>query len=419
MLGDHDMLKSLCGLLEIESIAGAPEGMYPFGEGPARALDYVLALCRSFGFRTKNADYRYGYAEIGEGEELIGILAHLDTVPAGEGWNYPPFAGTLADGQLYGRGVEDDKGPAIACVYAMRDLLESGVPLRKRIRLILGQDEETGDWRDISEYCKNEEIPHYGFTPDGSFPAIYGEKGILIAGMAMPLAESGLTDAVGGSAPNMVPDRCRAVVGGVTYTAEGRSAHGSTPQEGENAITKLMQRLAQLPQPPRFAAGYTALMGDSLCGAHMGIDLRDEQSGLLTINAGQLAVEEGEVRVYFDIRYPVTASGETVLARMRAAAAPYGLRVWKRHEMRPVYMDKNSRVIRSLLAAYREQTGDMGEPLVVGGGTYARAMENIVAFGPGRPDRASTEHEADEHLPVEELLRLREIYRAALEKLLD
>lgn len=174
-----------------------------------------------------------------------------------------------------------------------------------------------------------------------------------------------------------------------------------------------MQRLAQLPQPPRFAEGYTALMGDSLCGAHMGIDLRDEQSGLLTINAGQLAVEEGEVRVYFDIRYPVTASGETVLARMRAAAAPYGLRVWKRHEMRPVYMDKNSRVIRSLLAAYREQTGDMGEPLVVGGGTYARAMKNIAAFGPGRPGRASTEHEADEHLPVEELLRLREIYRAA------
>lgn len=125
------------------------------------------------------------------------------------------------------------------------------------------------------------------------------------------------------------------------------------------------------------------------------------------------------MRVYFDIRYPVTASGETVLARMRAAAAPYGLRVWKRHEMRPVYMDKNSRVIRSLLAAYREQTGDMGEPLVVGGGTYARAMKNIVAFGPGRPGRASTEHEADEHLPVEELLRLREIYRAALEKLLD
>ena len=135
--------------------------------------------------------------------------------------------------------------------------------------------------------------------------------------------------------------------------------------------------------------------------------------GLLTINAGQLAVEGGEVRVYFDIRYPVTASGETVLARMRAAAAPYGLRVWERHEMRPVYMDKNSRVIRSLLAAYREQTGDMGEPLVVGGGTYARAMKDIVAFGPGRPGRASTEHEADEHLPVEELLRQREIYRAA------
>ena len=411
------MINALQELLRIRSVAGAPEGPYPYGSGPAAALDHVLSLCRAFGFRTKNADYRYGYAEIGQGSEMIAILVHLDTVPEGSGWTHPPFDGTIVENRLYGRGVEDDKGPAIACVYAMKDLLDSGIALHKRIRLILGQDEETGDWLDIKDYCQNEELPRYGFTPDGSFPAIYGEKGILIAGMAMPLAESGLTAAEGGTAPNMVPDHCWAEAGGQVYTAKGRSAHGSTPGEGVNAITALMRTLAELPQPPRFAKCYTELMGDSLCGEHMGIDLRDEQSGLLSINAGKLTVEDGEVRVYFDIRYPVTASGETVLENMRRAAAPYGIRVWKRHEMRPVYMDKDGTLIRDLLSAYRDVTGDMTEPLVVGGGTYARAMENVVAFGPGLPGRQPTEHEANENLPLEDLTQLRVIYRKALERL--
>lgn len=413
------MIESLQQLLRIESIAMPNAGPFPYGEGPARALDYALELCATLGFRTKNVDYRYGYAEIGQGSEIIGILAHLDTVPAGNGWTYPPFDGTIDDGKLYGRGVEDDKGPAIACIYAMKDLLDSGMPLNKRIRLIFGQDEETGNWLDIKAYCENEELPTCGFTPDACFPAIYGEKGILIAGMAMPLEQSGLTKAAGGSAPNMVPDDCSVEINGTTYDATGRTAHGSTPWEGDNAITKLMNTLSQLPQPPHFAQSYMALMGDSLCGHYMGIDFHDEQSGTLSINAGYLTVEDTEIRIYFDIRYPVTASGEEVLARMEKAAAPYGFRVWKQHEIRPVYMDKQGRVITSLLEAYRKITGDFSEPLVVGGGTYARAMNNIVAFGPGFPGRASTEHEANEHMEIESLLKLRKIYYEALKKLLS
>lgn len=413
------MINALQELLRIRSVAGAPEGPYPYGSGPAAALDHVLSLCRAFGFRTKNADYRYGYAEIGQGSEMIAILVHLDTVPEGSGWTHPPFDGTIVENRLYGRGVEDDKGPAIACIYAMKDLLEQGVPLQKRIRLIFGQDEETGDWLDIKAYCESEELPAYGFTPDGSFPAIYGEKGILVVGMAMPLAESGLTAAEGGSAPNMVPDRCSAVYGGRTYTAVGRSAHGSLPHEGVNAITRLMAQLSRLPQPPRFARCYTDLMGDSLCGERMGIDFQDRQSGRLSLNAGQLIVEDGELRVYCDIRYPVTVSGREVLARMEKAAAAYGIRVWKRYEMAPVYMDQQGAVMTCLLEAYRSVTGDISEPLVVGGGTYARAMKNIVAFGPALPEKPSTEHQADENMDVDDLLRLRDIYRTALSKLLQ
>lgn len=416
------MIEALQGLLEIESICRYGEDSYPYGEGPAKALDYVLELCGRFGFRTKNADYRYGYAEIGEGSELIGILAHLDTVPAGSGWKYPPFAGTLSDGRLYGRGVQDDKGPAIASIFAMKELLDSGRPLRKRIRIIFGQDEETGDWNDIKAYKEAEELPDYGFTPDGDFPAIYAEKGIMLVELSMGLADSGFDDVAGGSAPNMVADFCRASAGGRIFEAHGRSAHASLPWEGDNAITRLMCQLAELPdaqEPPAFAAAYKALIGDSFNGAYMNCDVRDEVSGGLTMNAGTLSVEDGQIKLMLDVRYPVTFDGGELLQRMREAAEPYGMTVRSPYGMKPVYMDRNGGIIKCLLDAYRTVTGDMTEPAVSGGGTYARSMERIVAFGPGFPGKPNTEHEKNENMEVKDLLALKEIYRTALERLLE
>lgn len=316
------MIKALQGLLAIESVCEKGDAPYPYGEGPAKALDYVLALCDSFGFRTKNADYRYGYGEIGEGSELIGILVHLDTVPAGSGWDYPPFAGIVDNGKLYGRGVQDDKGPAVASIFAMKGLLDSGCQLNKRIRIIFGQDEETGDWNDIKEYKEREELPDYGFTPDGAFPAVYGEKGIMLVEMSMDLRASGFDCAEGGSAPNMVADFCTAVVHGKAYEMHGHSAHASTPWEGDNAITKLMLRLAQLPDAPPFAKAYEALIGDSLYGAKMDCDVRDQASGRLTMNAGLLRIEKDRIKLTLDVRYPVTFDGTDLLHRMEAAAEP-------------------------------------------------------------------------------------------------
>lgn len=181
------------GLIAIESVAapGSSEEE-PFGPGPAAALKYMLELCASMGFRTKNCDGRVGWAEIGQGDEMVGILCHLDVVPAGTGWDYPPFAMTLVGDRAYGRGTTDDKGPAMCCVYAMKDILNSGVTLKRRIRIIFGLSEETGVWEDMTYYTAHEERPVFGITPDADFPAIYGEKGILGIELRMPLRESGL-----------------------------------------------------------------------------------------------------------------------------------------------------------------------------------------------------------------------------------
>ncbi len=410
------MIEALKGLLKIESVAEHGKDGYPYGPGPAAALDYVLQLCSSLGFRTENADGKYGYAEIGEGEELIGILCHLDVVPAGKGWNYPPFDGTLCDGRLYGRGTLDDKGPAIANIFAMKDLLDSGKPLNKRIRIIFGQTEENGDWYDMEAYKEHEELPVCGYTPDGDFPAIYVEKGLMLVTVTADLEGSGLRELSAGNAPNMVPDFCRAVTDdGIEYETGGKAAHGSAPWAGENALTKMMEQLAG---ESAFAKMYMDLIGYDVYGGGISCDFSDEESGRLSLNCGLVKVEDGKLSVYLDIRYPVSCSPEQITENIRRAAEAYGAEAECIHVKSPVYLDKDGPVMRCLLSAYREVTGDMSEPLIIGGGTYARAMDNIIAFGPNFPDHENREHKENEYILTEDFLALREIYRKALENLL-
>lgn len=453
---DEAMIQDLCRLLEFESVADRSEAGYLYGKAVAGALDYVLGLCESFGFRTKNADGRYGFAEIGEGDELIGILCHLDVVPAGKGWDYPPFAGTLtaeSDGsrRLYGRGTLDDKGPAIAAIYAMKDLLDSGMTLNRRIRIIFGQTEENGEWDDIAEYAACEELPDYGFTPDGDFPAIYAEKGLMVLKLTVPLEGSGFISVHGGSAPNMVPDQCIAVTEAGTFETTGKSTHGSAPWGGENAITKMMKHLiasedetAGTTGSVPFARIYMETIGDGIYGERAGCAFEDEKSGKLTLNAGMIRVEEAEssegaeiggtgdscdsgssgdsgaqLCLYLDIRYPVTFDGEQVAAAVRERMKSYGVASEMIHHMAPVYMDKKGPVMTKLLTAYQEFTGDDTEPLLIGGGTYARSMPNIIAFGPNFLGHPCPEHQENEYILVEDFLMLRKIYRRALELLVE
>lgn len=411
------MIGALKQLVAIPSVTGAPaEPGMPYGKNVHDTLEKALELCGELGFRTKKVGEFLGYAEIGQGEELMGILAHLDVVPPGNGWDHDPFGGEIADGKIYGRGVVDDKGPAVAAMYAMKEVLDTGKPLNKRVRLIFGCQEEEGDWDDMEYYKAHEEIPSFGFTPDADFPATYGEKGILVAVVSMDAMASGFWEITGGKAANMVADHAKAVLSDGTILEEhGKSAHGSMPEEGENAITKLMEQAAEKNCP--FAKFYMDKIGWSLDGSKFGVDLCDEASGGLTFSVGKIDMEDGKVVMKVDIRCPVTYGPEDILQPMRTAAAKQGLTVDMEMWKKPVYMDKHGPVIEKLMEAYREVTGDDTPATVMGGGTYARAMDNVVAFGPVFPGRECTEHKPNECIHLEDLEKAKNIYKLAIEKL--
>lgn len=416
------MVEHLKELLAIESVAHHGENGTPYGVGPAKALTYMLDLCRQLGFRIKNAEGRYGYAEIGQGDEIIGVLGHLDVVPAGKGWDYPPFAGTIDNGRLYGRGTLDDKGPMLISAYAAHDLAReyaaAGRTMKKRIRLIFGQTEENGDWYDMDAYVAEEGPVNYGFTPDGDFPAIYCEKGILVMDWVLPQAGSGLRSAWGGTAPNVVPDSCTAETeDGSTYETTGETAHGSAPWHGKNAISAMMKLLAEKDVP--VAKAYMALLGEDVYGEKLGIACSSAASGRLSANVGMLRVQDGQVKLTIDVRYPEDRSADKLVAAIRQAVAPYGFTILPAHPMKPVYLDKEGPVMQRLLMAYRDETGDLSEPLAIGGGTYARAMDNIIAFGPNFPGEESREHQGNEYITLANMERLRRIYREALRNLLE
>jgi succinyl-diaminopimelate desuccinylase len=424
------MIQTARQLIKFPSVKAEGSPGMPFGKGIADCLEYVLELCGSFGFHTKNCGGYAGYAEAGAGEEMLGILMHLDVVPAGGDWTYPPFAGEIRDGRLYGRGAIDDKGPAAAAIYALKTVIDSGAPLKRRVRLIFGTDEEN-DWEDMAYYVKSEELPAFGFTPDGDFPLIYAEKGILEFDLtAAEETEKRGSLIKGGEAYNVVPDFCRAAIAlqnGETVEIEekGISAHASTPEAGENAISKVMERLYERKKGgdlacseamTRFIDFYHDKIGFCLHGEKIGCGVQDETTGKLTMNAGMIKASDERITLSMDLRCPVSFTSEEILGRLNREVREYGLSIENVDFLKPVFIDRDSDLIKKLLKVYRNATGDESEPAAMGGGTYARAMDNIVAFGPLFPGREAMEHRKDEYIILEDLLKLKEIYTEAIKE---
>lgn len=452
---EKDIIKSTQEILKIKSVKDEKKPNMPFGEGVYLALDYALDLAKNMGFKTKNIDNYVGYAEIGEGDETVGILVHLDVVPEGDGWTYSPYGGEIHDGKIYGRGAIDDKGPAIACLYAMKALKDSNVALNKKIRIIFGTDEESG-WEGIRYYFKHEKAPDMAFTPDAEFPVIHGEKGTLVFDLVKKLESKGnkviLKELKGGNVPNMVPDCCEALIEGedvsqieekfnsfventkyplflekdknlIKVYAKGISAHGSTPEKGKNAITYLMAFLEKIfdesSDVGQFIEFYNNRIAFKHNGESIGLGFEDDVSGKLNFNPGMIKLDDDEIVLTINVRYPIKVTYEEVYSGIRDNLKDTDIiLVEKGSPSEPLYVPKDHKLVEKLMKVYREITKDVeSEPITIGGGTYAKAMKNAVAFGPVFPGQEELAHQKDEFISIDHLMTITRIYAYALYEL--
>jgi len=455
-LNREALVNTLAELIRIESVAGESGPDAPYGPGPAAALDAYLAMGEEMGFRTGNAGqaagHIYWHPEGGEaGPEDAGVLVHLDVVPAeASDWTYPPYSGTVTDGRIYGRGSQDNKGPAAAALFALKALKDAGFRPSRGIRLIAGTCEETGS-SDIPRYLKDFPSPGRSIVPDGCYPVVHGEMGIMGIRLSssLPAAPEGgaaVREIRGGSYANMVPDSClvrlegapadaaalRATLppalaphasitdgeGGLLVETRGKAVHASLPEKGVNAISLMMELLAGLPFPTAlgdFAEFYNRRIGRDYYGRRMGCGCSDPVSGDLRFNAGVLGLKEGRIGLDLNIRYPVTADGQTVFDAVRSACLDEGVEAELLYDSRPLYFPKKDPFIEMLHREYMQVTGDREtQPLVMGGGTYARALKNAAAIGAISPFSEERAHQADEYILIEDLMASARIYAGIL-----
>lgn len=438
---EQEMVATLQELVRIPSVDGEPLPGKPFGEACAKVLNAALKKAEDMGFETLNDENYAGHVAYGQGERTLGILAHLDVVPEGEDWTVPPYEAFIKDGYMYGRGTTDNKCSCVSCLYALRAIKEAGIPLRDRVLLIMGCNEEKGS-ADMKHYMKHVGMPDYGFSPDSAFPACYAEKGIHRVELTAKFeGETPIVSIEAGQAVNIVPNRCKATVKGCKMCAkkiadkaaqlgtpctvevhdglidvviEGIAAHGAHPEGGKNAASLMLEALRALDlggaqKAVDFLCGKMGVNGWD--GAGLNIKLADEPSGYLTANLGILRADENGLAAQLDIRQPVTFTFEEVLSRIQGVCEPYGVQAQSVHLSAPLYQPVDGELVSTLMKVYKDVTGRDDKPYFMGGGTYARSMNNAVAFGPSLPGSKSCgAHGPDEKLYLEELFTAARIY---------
>jgi len=433
---DQEFLLALTDkLISIRSVKGIPTPAAPYGEETLHALEFILSTAEQYGFTVKNIDGRVGYIEWGNGKEMLGILCHLDVVPEGVGWSCDPFSLHIQNERLYGRGIADDKGPALCILMAMIRLKRAGIIPTCRVRLILGLDEECGS-SCIEHYVSTSELPTLGFTPDAEFPAIFAEKGILQVRIQGKSSGRFLIHA--GDRPNMIPGECTitTIASGKSYHGTGIPGHASKPELGGNAIINAVRKMPphEVTAEPILQFINTYFTRDENYDKLFGKKYHDI-SGPLTINPGVLHVNETETYLLLDIRYPVTADMDELLHALQSQAENWDLQAIIHSHQRPLYLEKDSQLIQTLMDVYdkykplllschqsKEAEGLVIEktmPIAIGGGTYARTMKNIVAFGPHFPWEPDSIHQADESISKETYFLLAPLYEDAILRLMN
>lgn len=451
------MLEDLAEIISIPSEKGEPQPNAPFGTECRRALDWFLNKAAQMGFKTKDLDGYCGYAEYGEGKEMIGVLCHLDVVPAGTGWTYPPYKLTVDQGKLYGRGVADDKGSVVMCLHALSEIKKSGIKLNKRVRIIAGCDEEHGS-ACIKHYIETDEMPTMSFVPDADFPVINSEKGILHLTVTCPLDKffrKNIAAIAGGKSFNVIPDKAFVsvfkdnalgskllslgpqpfltpeLVGNIlaagyqpddfnmiikdqviVIEAKGVSGHAMAPQNADNAIWKIFAVLGALADNSEIVNMMNKYICRRDCCAQIGIDAEDN-TGNQTMSMGIIDINDTSLCFTLDLRCPVCNKKDQIekaIKNILPVKSQIEVNKWSPN----LYIPENSTLVTSLLSVYEKVMGKPGKCLICGGGTYARELKNAVAFGPTFEGTETNIHNIDECVPIEEFYKAATIYREAI-----
>lgn len=456
----NDIIKTTQELVKIKSIEAKPEPGAPFGTEIRKCLDKTLEICKGLGFKTENFDGYAAHAEYGEGDEIVGVLVHVDVVPEGSGWSHDPYSGEIADGKIFGRGTIDDKGPAAAVIYGLKAVIDSGVKFKRRVRIIIGCDEESGRWDCMKHYFKHASMPMCGFSPDADFPIINSEMGILIFNLQKKFEndKESCCDGLrikhiqGGNKVNMVPDYCECELemkkdftdiiqetvehvkdnAGAKFELDmdndkfiiksyGISAHGSTPDKGINAISQMISCICKLPLYASEQTEYIKFLnehiGMEVDGSSFGVAMSDDVSGKLVLNLGTIDVSEEKGSIGINIRYPVTKTRNDVYDIIKEKLSTSGISLMEGDEKDPLYVPADNFMIKVLQKVYEDVTGQEAELISIGGGTYARAIKNAVAFGPLFPGKEETAHQKNEFIEIEDLIKSVKIYAEAIYEL--
>lgn len=423
----QEIKQGIIDLCSIDSVQSAPLPQKPFGEGVYKALEYMLEQGKTMGFETINYDGYIGeiiWRGKSDGKEgcTMGILCHLDVVKVGRlsDWKYPPFTPTEEDGKIYARGTTDDKGPAVCILHVMNSLKKEGFIPDKTIKLILGCNEESG-WECIKHYNKVAKMPDFGFSPDGDFPVLYAEKGIVHAKFTFDCSDQ-IKIFAGGEMANMVCDyayaiapinemlakECGLTINGEKLESFGKSAHGSMPDKGVNAIDNLMLYLTKLNL-------IDSHVHDALFKDKFGLKNLQDETGKLTMSPNIVHAENGKITVAVDFRYPATLSPDFIMQKLQQISP----NAFESHHQLPLYNKKDGFLIQTLLKIYNEETGEKGEPMAIGGGTYARALPVGVAFGPEFPGEDAHIHQPNEFISIDTIVKIFKIYKRAIKELCE
>lgn len=453
-----DLLNDLIEILKVKSEREDDKitADAPFGPGPRDALLHMLAYGERDGFVVKNVDNYAGHIEYGEGTEILGIFGHMDVVPAGDGWDTDPYVPVIKDNKIYARGSSDDKGPSMAAYYGLKIIKELGLPVSKKIRFVVGSDEES-TWKDMDYYFEHEVMPDFGFAPDAEFPIINGEKGNISITPQFATTNEGdyeLVSFKAGLRANMVPQDAIAVVvtdsnesavalaeafegfvaeNPISGTAEvnggtvnikliGKSAHGAHPEAGINAATYLAVFLNHYEfgaGAKNFLAAATLIHLD-VYGEKLGVAHQDEKMGKLTMNAGLFDFEAGQeaASINLNFRYPQGTGQDTLEKGIQRTMGEFlTTLVSQEHHSGPHYVPMEDPLVSTLLAVYEDHTGEKGYEQIIGGGTYGRLLERGVAFGAMFPGYTDTMHQANEFMSLDDLYRAAVIYADAIYRL--